>query len=111
VDSNDWVPLAEVDSIIIDNHLAETRPAQQDLALKTIQSLAEDGLMEIGDIPEEGDRVIPWNVSLVRHWRAYLIALLGTATTPRFGASRFGSALPRPASVSLGSSKAPSRRR
>jgi hypothetical protein len=60
----DWVPLAEVDSIIIDNHLADTLPAQQDLALQTIRSLAEDGLMEIGDLPDKGDRIIPWNVSL-----------------------------------------------
>jgi hypothetical protein len=49
----DIVPLAEIDSVIIDNHLAETISAKQDLALATIQSLVEDGLMEfVGwDIP------------------------------------------------------------
>jgi hypothetical protein len=60
----DWVPLAEIDSIIIDNHLAKDLPAQQDLALKTIRSLAEDGLMEIGDLPSEGRRLEVWDVSL-----------------------------------------------
>lgn len=60
----DWLPLAEIDSVIIDNHLAENVPAQQDLALKTIRSLAEDGLMEIGDLPSKGPRLDAWNVTL-----------------------------------------------
>jgi len=60
----DWVPLAEVDSIIVDNHLTETLSARQDLALETIRSLAEDGLMEIGDLPGQGSRLIAWDVSL-----------------------------------------------
>jgi hypothetical protein len=61
---SDWVPLAEVDSIIIDNHLTETLPAQQDLALQIIRSLVEDGLMEIGDLPDQGSRLIAWDVPL-----------------------------------------------
>jgi hypothetical protein len=61
---HDWVPLAEVDSVIIDNHLTETLPAQQDLALQTIRSLVEDGLMEIGDLPNQGSRLIAWDVPL-----------------------------------------------
>jgi protein involved in temperature-dependent protein secretion len=60
----DWVPLAEVDSIILDNHLTETLSARQDLALKTIRSLVEDGLMEIGDLPSQGSRLVAWGVSL-----------------------------------------------
>jgi hypothetical protein len=60
----DWVPLAEVDSVIIDNHLTETLPAQQGLALQTIRSLVESGLMEIGDLPSQGSRLVPWDVSL-----------------------------------------------
>jgi hypothetical protein len=60
----DWVPLAEVDSVIIDNHLTETLPAQQRLALQTIRSLVESGLMEIGDLPSQGSRLVPWDVSL-----------------------------------------------
>lgn len=50
--------------MIIDNHLAETLPAQQDLALKTIRSLVEDGLMEIGDLPSKGPRLNAWDVPL-----------------------------------------------
>jgi hypothetical protein len=60
----DWVPLAEVDSIIIDNHLAENISALQDLALRTIRSLVNDGLMEIGDLPSEGRKLITWDVPL-----------------------------------------------
>ena len=60
----DWVPLAEVDSIILDNHLTETPSARQDLALNTIRSLVEDGLMEIGDLPSQGSRLVAWDVSL-----------------------------------------------
>jgi protein involved in temperature-dependent protein secretion len=60
----DWVPLAEVDSIILDNHLTETLSARQDLALRTIRSLVADGLMEIGDLPSQGSRLAAWNVSL-----------------------------------------------
>jgi hypothetical protein len=60
----DWVPLAEVDSMIIDNHLAETLPARQDLALQTIRSLVEDGLMEIGDLPSQGSKLVAWDISL-----------------------------------------------
>lgn len=61
---HDWVPLAEVDSIIIDNHLAQTLSTRQNLALETIRSLVEDGLMEIGDLPSQGSRIIPWDVPL-----------------------------------------------
>jgi hypothetical protein len=60
----DWVPLAEVDSIIIDNHLAETLPARQDLALQSIRSLVEDGLIEIGDLPSQGSKLVAWDISL-----------------------------------------------
>ena len=51
----DIVPLGEIDSVIIDNHLTETVSAKQDLALATIRSLVEDGLMGfVGwDIPLE----------------------------------------------------------
>lgn len=42
----DLVPLAEVESVITRDNLAETLPAQQGLALQTVRSLVEDGLME-----------------------------------------------------------------
>jgi hypothetical protein len=48
---DDWVPLAEVNSVVIDNHLANTPRERQHLVLRIIRSLVEDGLMEIGDLP------------------------------------------------------------
>lgn len=47
----DWVPMIEVTTTIAHYHLAETLSQQQDLALRTIRSLLDDGLMQIGDLP------------------------------------------------------------
>jgi hypothetical protein len=60
----DWVPLAEIDSRIIDNHITESLAAQQDFALQLIRSLVEDGLMEIGDLPDPGRKLITWDLPL-----------------------------------------------
>jgi hypothetical protein len=61
---SDWVPLVEVETAITHYHLAETLPAQQDLALRTIQSLVTDGLIEIGDLPGPGEKFLAWNLSI-----------------------------------------------
>lgn len=50
--------------MIIDSHLTKSIPELQALALKTIRSLVEDGLMEIGDLPSQGRRLEVWDVSL-----------------------------------------------
>lgn len=42
----DQVPLAEVESVITGEHLAQTVAAQQELALSAIRSLVDAGLME-----------------------------------------------------------------
>lgn len=50
----DLVPPAEVESVITRDDLADTIAEQQQLALSTIRSLVEDGLMEFdgwGDVP------------------------------------------------------------
>ncbi|BCO38323.1 hypothetical protein BMW24_018305 [Mycobacterium heckeshornense] len=60
----DWVPLVQVESVITRADLAETLPAQQDLALQTIRSLVEDGLMEIGDLPNPGEKFRGWDLSI-----------------------------------------------
>ena len=61
----DWVPLAQVDSAISRDDLAETPPlAHQDLVLRTIRTLVEDGLMEIGDLPDAGEKFAAWNLSV-----------------------------------------------
>jgi hypothetical protein len=58
----DWVPPIEVQIAITQYHLAETLPAQQDLALQTIRSLVEEGLMRIGDLPGPDGKFPAWNL-------------------------------------------------
>jgi hypothetical protein len=48
---SDWVSLAEVQQIISHFQLADTDKERQDLILRTIRSLLEDGLMQIGELP------------------------------------------------------------
>jgi hypothetical protein len=60
----DWVPLAEVNTAITHYNLAETLAAQQDLALRTIRSLVEDGLMQIGDLPGPDGRFPAWDLPI-----------------------------------------------
>ncbi|MBY0388254.1 MAG: hypothetical protein K2X56_09170 [Mycobacterium pseudokansasii] len=52
----DLVPLAQIESAITRDNLATTIPARQQFALRTIRSLLEDGLMQIGDLPYPGER-------------------------------------------------------
>lgn len=60
----DWVPMAEIETAITYYCLAETLSAQQDLALQTIRSLLEDGLMEIGDLPGPDGKFPAWDLSI-----------------------------------------------
>ncbi|VAZ79270.1 hypothetical protein LAUMK4_04396 [Mycobacterium persicum] len=60
----DLVPLAEVESLITRGDLIETLPARQQFALRTIRSLLEDGLMQIGDLPYPGERFAGWDLSV-----------------------------------------------
>ena len=59
------VPMAHVESVINREHLAGTVVARQQLALHTIRSLLDDGLMKIGDILGASDeRVVPWDLTI-----------------------------------------------
>ncbi|VAZ79268.1 hypothetical protein [Mycobacterium persicum] len=59
------LPMAHVMGLILREHLAESLTAQQDVALRTIRSLLDDGLMEIGDILGASDeRIVPWDLSI-----------------------------------------------
>lgn len=52
----DLVPLAEVESLVTGEHLAETTAEQHELALSTVRSLVADGLMKFegwDDVPLE----------------------------------------------------------
>lgn len=60
----DLVPLAEVESVIIHDNLAATLSAQQELALRTIRSLLEDELMELGYLPYPGEKFAGWDLSI-----------------------------------------------
>jgi hypothetical protein len=61
---SDWVPMVEVQTAITYYHLAETLPGQQDLALRTIRSLLQDGLMQIGDLPGPDGKFPAWDLSI-----------------------------------------------
>jgi hypothetical protein len=60
----DWVPLIEVNQDITRDNLADTPQEQRELALRTIRSLLEDGLMGIGDLPGAGERVPDCGLSI-----------------------------------------------
>jgi hypothetical protein len=57
--------MAHVTSVMRREDLAHTPAARQDLALRTIRSLLDDGLIEIGDILGASDeRIVPWDLSV-----------------------------------------------
>ena len=57
---SDWVSLAEVQQIISHFQLAETDTERQDLTLRTIRSLLQDGLMQIGELPGPDESFPAW---------------------------------------------------
>lgn len=48
---DDWVSMAEVRGSISRGRLADSASDRQQLMLRTIRSLLQDGLVEVGDIP------------------------------------------------------------
>lgn len=60
----DLVPLAEVESVIIHDNLAATVSDRQELALRTIRSLLQDELMQLGDLPYPGEKFAGWSLSI-----------------------------------------------
>jgi hypothetical protein len=59
------LPMAHVTSVMRREQLADTIADQQDVVLRTIRSLLDDGLMKIGDILGASDeRVVPWDLSI-----------------------------------------------
>jgi hypothetical protein len=57
---SDWVSLAEVQQIISHFQLADTDSERQDLVLRTIRSLLNDGLMQIGELPGPDGKFPAW---------------------------------------------------
>lgn len=60
----DSLSMGHVTSLIAHDHLAETVSGQQELALLTIRSLLQDGLMEMGDATGEGGTPVAWDLSV-----------------------------------------------
>jgi hypothetical protein len=59
------LPMAHVTSVMRREQLAGTVAAQQEVVLRTIRSLLDDGLMKVGDILGASDeRVVPWDLSI-----------------------------------------------
>ena len=56
----DWVSLAEVQQLISHFQLADTDSDRQDLTLRTVRSLLEDGLMQIGELPGPEETFPAW---------------------------------------------------
>lgn len=55
--------MAHVTSVMARHDLVDTPAAQQELVLRTIRSLLDDGLMEIGDILGASDeRIASWDL-------------------------------------------------
>ncbi|MDT5281087.1 MAG: hypothetical protein QOJ20_2282 [Mycobacterium sp.] len=57
---SDWVSLAEALQIISHFQLADTDSERQDLVLRTIRSLLNDGLMQIGELPGPDGKFPAW---------------------------------------------------
>jgi hypothetical protein len=57
---SDWVSLAEVQQIITLFQLADTDSERQHLILRTVRSLLNDGLMQIGELPGPDGRFPAW---------------------------------------------------
>lgn len=57
---SDWMSLAEVQQIISHHQLADTDEDRQRLVLTTIGALLNDGLMDIGALPAEGEPFPAW---------------------------------------------------
>ena len=57
---SDWVSLAEVQRVISHFQLADTDRERQDLTLRTINSLLQDGLMQIGELQGADGRFPAW---------------------------------------------------
>jgi hypothetical protein len=57
---SDWVSLAEVQQIISHFELADADSERQDLVLRTIRALLDDGLMQIGELPGPDGKFPAW---------------------------------------------------
>ena len=57
---DDWVDASEVAFVAKEIGHAQSAEEIRDLSLKMIREVVQQGLMEIGDLPEEGRRLMLW---------------------------------------------------
>jgi hypothetical protein len=57
---DDWVNAAEVTSVVKFTGHAQSEDEIRSLSLKLIREVVQQGLMEIGDLPEEGRHLKLW---------------------------------------------------
>ena len=57
---SDWVSLAEVQQIISHFQLADTDEERRDLIIRTIRSLLDDGVVQIGELPGRDGTFPAW---------------------------------------------------
>ncbi len=80
---DDWVSMAEVRSYISRGRLANSTSEQQHLALQTIRSLLQDGLVEVGDIPGPDDSgFLAWPGNLDEVMTGLTERIVGRASDP-----------------------------
>jgi hypothetical protein len=86
---SDWVSLAEVQQIISHFELADTERARQDLVLRTIRSLLDDGLMQIGELPGPDGKFPAWRRSMWP-WTVCVSAASANRPSRHRGTTRYG---------------------
>ena len=74
---DDWVDACGVASVAIQVGHAQSAEEIRDLALKIIREVVQQGLMEVGDLPEQGRRLNLWPMTpqeclnrVEREWKA-----------------------------------------
>ena len=60
---DDWVDACGVASIAINIGNARSADEIRDLSLRIIREVIKQGLMEVGDLPDEGRRLILWPIT------------------------------------------------
>ena len=74
---DDWVDACGVASVAIQVGHAQSAEEIRDLSLKMIRDVVQQGLMEVGDLPEQGRRLNLWPMTpqeclsrVEREWKA-----------------------------------------
>jgi hypothetical protein len=61
---HDWVQLDRVHEYVAFENLSASLPEVQRRTLELVQSMAEEGLLELGDVKDYGVRFVPWDIPI-----------------------------------------------